>query len=91
MHFHLWGVRMPGTYARVFDDREVLEMLHARVKSAGSQVAFSRVTGVSREHLNKVLHGKRAFGPTILEVLNLRIVYAPVGRRSSAMARATDD
>jgi hypothetical protein len=57
---------MPGTYARVFDDREVLEMLHARVKRAGSQLAFSRVTGVSREHLNKVLHGKRAFGRPFL-------------------------
>ena len=77
---------MPGTYIRVLDDDDVLKLLHARVKSAGGQIAFSKLTGVERSHLNMVLNGKRRLSPSIIDALNLRVVYAPIGRRPCARA-----
>jgi DNA-binding phage protein len=84
---------MRGSYARVFDDDDVLKLLHARVKSAGGQTAFSKKTGVERSHLNTVLNGRRPLTSSILNALNLRIVYAPVGRRPfiAGASRTTTD
>jgi len=72
---------MLGSNARVFDDDDVLKLLRSRIEGAGGQTAFTRQTGVERSHLNMVLNGKRRPSPSILEALNLRIVYTPVGRR----------
>jgi DNA-binding transcriptional regulator YdaS (Cro superfamily) len=77
---------MLGSYTRVFDDDEVLKLLHSSVKSAGGQIAFSKKTGVERSHLNMVLNGKRRLSPSIIDALNPRVVYAPVGRHPSARA-----
>jgi hypothetical protein len=77
---------MLGSYTRVFDDDDVLKLLHSHVKSAGGQIAFSKQTGIERSHLNMVLNGKRRLSPSIIDALNLRVVYAPVGRRPSAPA-----
>jgi DNA-binding transcriptional regulator YdaS (Cro superfamily) len=66
--------------AHALDHDDVLKLLHSRVKSAGGQVAFSR-QGVQRTHLNLVLNGRRPLSPSILDALNLRVVYATVGRR----------
>ena len=77
---------MPGTYIHVLDDDDVLKLLHARVKSAGGQIAFSKQTGVERSHLNMVLNGKRRLSPSIIDALNLRVVYVPTGRRPCARA-----
>jgi transcriptional regulator with XRE-family HTH domain len=71
---------MLGSYARVFDDDDVRKLLHSRVKSAGSQSAFARQTGVDRAYLNMVLNGKRRPSTSIIAALNLRVVYVPVGR-----------
>jgi hypothetical protein len=46
---------------------------------------------VDRTHLNAVLNGRQSVSASIMKALNLRIVYAPVRRQSSAMARAADD
>jgi DNA-binding phage protein len=73
---------MLGSYARVLDDDDVLKLLRSRVKSAGGQSAFERETGVARTYLNRVLKGKKPpSAPSILDALNLRIVYRPTGRR----------
>jgi len=76
---------MLGGYARIFDDNDVLKLLHARVKSAGGQIAFSKQTGVERSHLNMVLNGRRPLSPSILDALNLRIVYAPVTANNASL------
>jgi len=70
----------------VLDDKEVIERLHSSVKRAGGQSAFARQTGIERSHLNMVLNGKRPPTRSVLDVLNLQIVYArklPDGRQSS--------
>ena len=78
----------------MFDSADVLVMLRSKVKSAGSQTAFARMTGVDRTYLNQVLNGKKPItAQSILDVLNLRIVYAPggdVGRRSLRPSRLPD-
>ena len=66
--------------AHVLDHDDVLKLLHSRVKSAGSQIAFSR-QGVERSHLNMVFNGRRPLSPSIIDALKLRIVYTPTGRR----------
>jgi hypothetical protein len=70
---------MPGRYARVLDDDDLLALLQSKVKSAGGQSAFAREWNLDRSYLNQVLRGKKALGgPSILSALNLRIVYTPV-------------
>jgi hypothetical protein len=72
---------MPRRFARVFDDNEVVKMLHSRVKSTGGQTAFAKQSGIDRTYLNTVLKGRKPpSGPSILDALNLRIVYASVER-----------
>jgi len=63
--------------SRVLDDDDVLKLLRSRLKSAGGQVAFSR-QGVERTHLNKVLNRRRPLSPSIIDALNLSVVYIPV-------------
>jgi DNA-binding phage protein len=46
----------------VFEDDDVLKLLHSRVKSAGGQSAFAKETGVERTYLNHVLKGKKPPG-----------------------------
>ena len=81
---------MPGSYGRSFDDADVLELLSSRVKSAGSQRAFSKQTGIERTYLNQVLKGKKGIGPSIMDALNLRTVYTSVQRQGRADAPLLD-
>ena len=73
---------MLGSYGRMFDDDDVVKLLQSRVEAAGGQSAFARQTGVDRAHLNRVLKGMRAPTVSLLDALNLRIVYAPSSRRT---------
>jgi len=76
------GIDMLGSYVRALDGDELLELLRSRVKSVGGQSAFSRLHRIERTYLNQVLSGKKPpGGPSILDALNLRIVYAPAERR----------
>jgi DNA-binding transcriptional regulator YdaS (Cro superfamily) len=76
---------------RVLDDDDLVELLRSRVKSAGGQSGFARQHGLQRTYLNHVLNGRKPpGGPSILDALNLRIVYAPVERRGRADAHVLD-
>ena len=81
---------MPGS-VRLLDDDDLVNLLRARVKSAGGQSAFARQYGVDRTYLNLVLNGKRRPAvPGILEALNVRVVYSPIEQRSRANAHVLD-
>jgi hypothetical protein len=82
---------MQGTYARVFDEDDVLKLLHSRIKSVGGQGAFAKQKGLDRTHMNMVLTGKRRLSPSIIAALDLRIVYVPVLRRPIARVAATQN
>ena len=60
---------------RVLDDKDVVERLRLSVKRAGGQSAFARQTGMDRTHVNHVLNGKRLPSWSIIDALNLGIVY----------------
>jgi DNA-binding phage protein len=72
---------------RVLDDKDLVERLHSSVKRAGGQSAFARRTGVNRVHLNLVLTGKRLPTSSILNALNLGIVYVALGRSARLAVR----
>jgi DNA-binding transcriptional regulator YdaS (Cro superfamily) len=87
----IWGNEMLRSNARPLDDDDdVLKLLHSRVKSAGGQSAFAKQSGVSREHLNRVLNGRMRFGSAILGVLNLRMAYTTSKKRGRADAHVLD-
>jgi hypothetical protein len=72
---------MPGRLACVFDDGDVLKLLHAKVKAIGSRSAFARQSGIDRAYLVRVLQGKKPPRDRVLAALNLRVVYATAKRR----------
>jgi hypothetical protein len=51
--------------------------IRRQVKAAGSQVAWCRKTGVSRENLNRVLRRRLSPTKSIINALGLRVVYIP--------------
>jgi len=73
--------------ARVLDDRDVVELLHSSVKKAGGQVAFAHQTGVDRTHLNRVLTGKRLPSWSIIDALNLGVVYVALDQSDGLAVR----
>ena len=86
MQGQMRGQDMLGFHAHVFDDDE---LLLSRIRSAGGQTAFARQIGVDRTYLNKVLNRKKGLPQSILDALNLRIVYAPVGANNASLASSS--
>jgi hypothetical protein len=69
-----------GTYGLMFDHDEVVQLLRAAVEREGNQAAYAKRHGIDRAHLNQILNGKKHIvGPTFLNALRLRIVYAKAG------------
>jgi hypothetical protein len=70
-----------GTYGLMFDHDEVVQLLRAAVEREGNQVAYAKRHGIDRAHLNQILNRKKHIvGPTFLNALGLRIVYAKAGQ-----------
>jgi len=72
---------------RVLDDNDVVERLRLSVKRAGGQSAFARQTGIDRTHLNHVLNGKRLPSWSIIDALNLGIVFVALDQYDGIAAR----
>jgi hypothetical protein len=64
-----------GSHARIFDEKEALELLRQAVDLEGSQLAFAKRHGLNRVHLVLVLHGKRILSDRFLKLLGFRKVY----------------
>src|SRR5215470_4035867 len=56
---------------------QVQSHLRRDVEMAGGQSEWSRQTGVTRSHLNRVLRGQKPIGPQISRALGLRKVTSP--------------
>ena len=65
-----------GSHARIFDEKEVLQLLRQAVELEGSQLAFAKRHAVDRTHLIYVLAGKRTLSDKFLKLLGLRKVYS---------------
>jgi hypothetical protein len=59
---------------RVLKQKEIVDLLRAEVKKAGSQEAWAKKAGLQRTAVNKVLHGKKPPSKSIIFALGLRIV-----------------
>jgi hypothetical protein len=58
------------------EQEDVLALLRKRVGKAGSQLAWSKKTGMCRPNLNNILKERRPLRGVILPTLGLRIAYA---------------
>jgi hypothetical protein len=71
---------------KFLEDGDVMSLLRSEIERAGGQVRWSKIVGLNRPNLNKMLHGKRPLNKRVLEVLNLRVVFAPDPKRPAAGA-----
>jgi DNA-binding phage protein len=81
------GREQMSRLVRVLDDNDVVERLRLSVKRAGGQSAFARETGLDRTHLNHVLTGKRLPSWSIIDALNLGVVYVPLDQSNGLAVR----
>jgi DNA-binding phage protein len=72
---------------RALDDNDVVERLRYSVEKAGGQSAFAGQTGIDRTHLNHTLTGKRLPSWSIVDALNLGVVYVPLGQYDGLAVR----
>jgi DNA-binding phage protein len=72
---------------RVLDDNDVVESLRLSVKMAGGQSAFARQTGIDRTHLNHTLTRKRLPSWSIIDALNLGVVYVALNQYDGLAVR----
>jgi DNA-binding XRE family transcriptional regulator len=61
---------------RLLTDADVLKLVRAEITKAGSQKAWAKASGISRQTINQVINGKRAFEPKVLLALGLKKVNA---------------
>ncbi len=70
------GKKQPQiSHARIFDAKQVLQLLRQAIELEGSQTAFAKRHAVDRTHLSQILQGKRTISKKFLKVLGLRQVY----------------
>jgi DNA-binding phage protein len=70
------AMRKFGTNSLIFDDDEVVQLLRAAVKRAGTQDAFAKRHGIDRTHLNQILSRKKSVNAAVVKALRLQKVYA---------------
>jgi hypothetical protein len=59
---------------RVLEPKEIVQLLRAEVKEAGSQEAWAKKAGIDRSFVNKVLHGTKQPTKKMILALGLRKV-----------------
>jgi hypothetical protein len=73
-----YGLKMGKIKPKQFLEHEdVIRLLRAAVERAGGQMPWAKMVGVDRSHLNKILQGVKPLGISIINALNLRVVFAP--------------
>jgi hypothetical protein len=61
--------------ARFLEPEDALALLRKKVEKAGSQLAWSKKTGVWRPNLNSVLNERRPLAGVVIPALGLEIAY----------------
>jgi DNA-binding phage protein len=62
---------------RFLTAKDVVQLLRQEVAEIGGQSAWARKTGIHRSLINRVLQGKEAPTKTIIDALQLKVVYLP--------------
>lgn len=60
-------------------DEEVRELLKKRCERAGSIMLFAHLSGLSRQYVSEVIHGREKISPSICATLGLvrKVSYEP--------------
>jgi DNA-binding phage protein len=64
----------------ILEREQFVRLVGIAVEEAGSQSALTKMTGVDRTTINKVLQGKRPPSGEIVKAFGLRVVFARGGR-----------
>lgn len=72
---------------RLLSTEDVIALLQAEIKKAGSQSAWAQQTGVNRSSLNLTLTGRRPLHKNLLKALDLDRVVAYAPRRRGRGSR----
>ena len=67
----------PDLVVRVLEIDDVVRLLRSEVDRAGGQVAWAKEVGVDRVLVNRILNDQRPPTKSIINALNLRIVFLP--------------
>jgi hypothetical protein len=65
-----------GREGRIFEEKEVIQLLRAAIEREGHQGAFASRHGIDRSHVNQILNGKKQINTAVMKALGLRKVYA---------------
>jgi len=66
-----------GREGRIFEERDVIQLLKSAIEREGDQTSFARRHGIDRTHLNQILNRKKQINRAVMKALGLRKVYAP--------------
>jgi plasmid maintenance system antidote protein VapI len=66
-----------GREGRIFEERDVIQLLKSAIEREGDQVAFARRFGIERTSLNLMVNGKRPLTAAVVKALGLQKVYTP--------------
>jgi DNA-binding phage protein len=66
---------------------EIEQLLRRHIEQSGGLSQWARRTGLSREHLSRVLHGHKQIGPKIMRALKLHEVPSPGPRKALSALR----
>ena len=66
-----------GREGRIFEERDVIQLLKWAIEREGDQGAFARRHGIDRSYFNQILNRKKQINRSVMKALGLRKVYAP--------------
>jgi hypothetical protein len=66
-----------GRESRIFEERDVIQLLKSAIEREGDQTSFARRHGIDRTHVNQILNRKKQINRAVMKALGLRKVYAP--------------
>ena len=73
----MWLASGLGREGRIFEERDVIQLLKSAIEREGDQGAFARRHGIDRSHLNQIVNRKKQINEAVMKSLGLRKVYAP--------------
>jgi plasmid maintenance system antidote protein VapI len=73
----MWLASGLGREGRIFEERDVIQLLKSAIEREGDQGAFARHHGIDRSHLNQIVNRKKQINEAVMKSLGLRKGYAP--------------
>src|ERR1700719_2722831 len=58
-----------GRESRIFEERDVIQLLKSAIEREGDQTSFARRHGIDRTHLNQILNRKKQINRAVMKAL----------------------